>query len=259
MKKMRGIAFFCVLFLFVQTIGAVESSPNGLINFDSERGLFLFKKNSNVNTLKLLEHFTTQKTVTYCGIASAVMLLNAIGVTPPIDLQHSQPDAYYFNQENVFNDAVKKIITPEAVSKTGISLNQLNQVIQSYGLKTRLFFSNEMDLGRFRTLLKNAIRDKKFVIVNFSRTDLHQKGGGHHAPIAAYDEKTDRFLLLDVARYKYDSYWVKTTDLWKATHTKADDAYRGFILVRHHDINHRITTTAATAPTASAISPAGIA
>lgn len=231
MKKMREIAFFCVLFFFVQTIGAVESSSNALINFDSQPGLLLFKKNSNVNTLKLLEHFTTQKTVTYCGIASAVMLLNAIGVTPPMDLQHSPPDAYYFNQDNIFNDAVKKIITPEEVAKKGISLSQLNQVIQSYGLKTKLVFSNEINLNRFRVLLKDAITDKKLVIVNFSRTHLHQKGVGHHAPIAAYDEKTDRFLLLDVARYKYDSYWIKTTDLWQAIHTQADNTYRGFILV----------------------------
>ena len=29
-----------------------------------------------------------------------------------------------------------------------------------------------------------------------------------HSPLGAYDEKADRFLILDVARYKYPPVWV---------------------------------------------------
>jgi Phytochelatin synthase len=32
---------------------------------------------------------------------------------------------------------------------------------------------------------------------------IGQEQGGHISPLAAYDAETDRFLILDVSRYKY--------------------------------------------------------
>jgi hypothetical protein len=42
-----------------------------------------------------------------------------------------------------------------------------------------------------------------FVLVNYSRKTIGQERGGHISPLAAYDSKTHRFLVLGVARYKY--------------------------------------------------------
>jgi hypothetical protein len=51
--------------------------------------------------------------------------------------------------------------------------------------------------------------------------------------LAAYNQKSDRFLMLDVARYKYPPMWVKAEDLWEAMNT--DDAgakaKRGFVII----------------------------
>ena len=52
-----------------------------------------------------------------------------------------------------------------------------------------------------------------FVIVNYLRKALGEQTGGHISPLAAYDGKADRFLILDVARYKYPPVWVKTADI----------------------------------------------
>lgn len=49
---------------------------------------------------------------------------------------------------------------------------------------------------------------------------------------ADYDTQTDRFLLLDVARYKYSSYWVKSKDLWSAVNTMDGASYRGFVVIK---------------------------
>jgi Phytochelatin synthase len=217
------------LFILTTLAYAVERLPANLINLASQPGLVLLKKDLNENSLKLLSHFTTQKTVTYCGVASAVMVLNSTDIVPPIDSQH--PPYRYFNQDNFFNDQVRKIITPEEVKKNGISLTKLSKVIQRYGLKAKPYFANELNLEKFRKTLKNAISNQQFIIVNFLRTELQQQGGGHHSPIAAYDKKTDRFLLLDVAQYKYSAYWAKTEDLWKAINTMDDGTYRGFIII----------------------------
>ena len=114
----------------------------------------------------------------------------------------------------------------------GIPLSTLQQVIQHFGLKTELFYANELSVDAFRSLIKDTIFHQKFMIVNFLRTGLMQQGGGHHSPISAYDEETDRVLLLDVARYKYPAYWVQVADLWKAMNTKDQGVYRGVLVVQ---------------------------
>lgn len=226
------LKFACLFFIFafITKCYAVEPLPDNLIDISSKPGMVLFSKNINQNLLKLLEHFTTQKTMTYCGVASAVMVLNSSGLAAPIDFQHAP--YHYFTQEDFFNEQVQQIINVEEVQKVGINLLTLNRVIQSFGLKSEVFFANELSLDEFRSLLKNTLLNQQFIIVNFLRTELQQQGNGHHSPIAAYDEKTDRFLILDVARYKYPAYWVKAEDLWNAVNTKDNDTYRGFIIIR---------------------------
>ena len=43
--------------------------------------------------------------------------------------------------------------------------------------------------------------------LNFSRKALGQTGSGHFSPIAAYNSTKNLALVLDVAKFKYDSYW----------------------------------------------------
>jgi hypothetical protein len=65
------------------------------------------------------------------------------------------------------------------------------------------------------------------------RKAIGQETGGHISPVAAYNEQTDRFLILDVSRYKYPPIWVKAEELWKATATldSVSGKTRGFLLV----------------------------
>jgi Phytochelatin synthase len=65
------------------------------------------------------------------------------------------------------------------------------------------------------------------------RKTIGQERGGHISPIAAYNQRTDRFLILDVSRYKYPPVWVKAIDLWQAIKTTDSDSgkTRGFVLV----------------------------
>lgn len=88
-----------------------------------------------------------------------------------------------------------------------------------------------MTLNSARAILKEALAKKQFIIANLTRAGLGEIGGGHHSPIAAYDEQSDRFLFLDVARYKYPAAWVATSDLWNAIHTLDGGVYRGFITI----------------------------
>lgn len=227
--KLKFSVLGLLLVLMVTQSYAVEPLPDNLIDMSSQSGVLLFQKNINPNLLSLLEHFTTQKTVTYCGIASVVMVLNSSGMAAPVDSQHAP--YHYYTQDDFFNERVQKIITPEEVQKDGIPLSKLNEIIQSFGLSTTLFYAHDLSKDQFKSLLQNALMNQQFVIVNFLRSELQQQGGGHHSPVAAYDEKTDRVLLLDVARYKYPAYWVRMDDLWKAINTQDKKMSRGFIVI----------------------------
>ena len=57
------------------------------------------------------------------------------------------------------------------------------------------------------------------VLVDDLRAAIGQEKGGHISPVAAYDADTDRFLILDVSRYKYPPIWVEAADLFAAMNT----------------------------------------
>jgi hypothetical protein len=101
-------------------------------------------------------------------------------------------------------------------------------------LVTRAAVSYKPSADQFRELAATALESKDhYLIVNYSREILGQVGGGHFSPLGAYDRNTDRFLIMDVARYKYPPAWVKATDLWDAMNTDDLDAKakRGYVVV----------------------------
>ena len=73
------------------------------------------------------------------------------------------------------------------------------------------------------------------MLINFSRETMSDdgQGGGHFSPLAAYDEETDSFLVVDVARYKYPPFWVDADLLWQAMATTdaVSDRHRGYVII----------------------------
>jgi len=80
-----------------------------------------------------------------------------------------------------------------------------------------------------------SLETLNFLCINIDRS-LYGKKGGHFSPLAAYDQKTDRFLMMDVARYRYPPVWIKTNDLFKAMDTLDTSSHktRGFAVVARH-------------------------
>lgn len=76
------------------------------------------------------------------------------------------------------------------------------------------------------------------MIINYLRKALGQERGGHISPLAAYDAETDRFLILDVSRYKYPPVWATAADVFAAMDTTDSDNQnrtRGYVLVKRAD------------------------
>ena len=177
--------------------------------------------------------FVTQNNQAYCGVASIVMVLNALSIPAPVAQEYSP--YHVFTQNNFFNnEQTRKVLSPEVVSRQGMTLDQLGQLLGSYAVKVKVHHASESSLEEFRSSVAlNLKQQNNFVLVNYLRKGIGQEKGGHISPIAAYNEQTDRFLILDVSRYKYPPIWVKAADLWRAMATmdSVSGKTRGFVLV----------------------------
>jgi hypothetical protein len=211
-----------------------------LINFNSDAGEeLLLKSKAREDYWPLSIQYVTQNNQAYCGVASMVMVLNALSIPAPEDPKYSP--YHVFTQENFFNNELtKKVLAPEVVSRQGMTLEQLGQFLGSYPVNAKVYHAGESSLEEFRQLVaKNLQQSDNFVLVNYLRRKIGQEKGGHISPIAAYNQQSDRFLILDVSRYKYPPVWVSAADLWQAMATtdSVSGKTRGFVLVSRKSSN----------------------
>lgn len=181
----------------------------------------------------LSQDFETQANLSYCGVATLVVVLNSLGVPAPAVPEY--PGYRFWTQKNVFGGpGGDRFVRAERVRREGMTLAQLHGWSSDHGLVVRRFQGNRLSLEQFRQLLREGLRDRgDRLIVNYLRSALDQQGSGHISPIAAYDSRSDRVLILDVARYRYPAVWVKSEALWRAMGEvdKASGQGRGLLIL----------------------------
>jgi hypothetical protein len=207
--------------------------PSNLITLNSSEGeQLLLESKTREDYWPLSLQFVSQKNGAYCGVASSVMVLNALAVPAP-----SAPELgpyKTFTQENFFNEQNQKFLPAEVISRQGMTLDQLGKLLDAYPVQTEIYHGENSSLEEFRKIATNILKEpNNFVLVNYLRKTIGQATGGHISPLAAYSEKTDRFLILDVSRYKYPPVWVKTAELWNSMNTldTGSGKTRGFVIV----------------------------
>lgn len=209
------------------------ASDGSLIYLDSKRGASLLSKaTSDEDFLPLVSRFETQQNLAYCGPASCVMILNALQIEAPETASYGS--FRFFTQSNLFTEDVEKVISASTVRRQGMTLDELAGVLAASGVIAEAIRAGATSLDVFRTKANVWIRkDDAFVLVNYLRSTIGQRKGGHISPIAAYDAASDRYLILDVSRYKYPPVWVGAADLFEAMNTtdSTSGKSRGFVLV----------------------------
>jgi len=208
--------------------------PGSLTDLGSDEGeRFLLESSALAAYFPIADNFVTQKTQAYCGVASIVMVLNAVGAPAP-----STPEYlpyHTFTQDNVLDERTEAVLPQAVLAKQGMTLDQLGGLLALHPVTIEVHHAADGGLDAFRTTARDYLAAKDhFVIVNYLRKAIGQQTGGHISPLAAYDAKADRFLILDVARYKYPPVWVKTADMFAAMNTPDavnDNKSRGFVLV----------------------------
>ena len=199
------------------------SLPADLISLEAPEGKILLTESAaKVDHEDLEGHYQPQEKQSWCGVASAVTVLNSF------------PDALPLTQAGFFDECTSKIRSSLRTTFGGLPLEKFARMMQCHGLAVRVYFAEGSSLDEFRRIAVENLRTKgNFVVVNYDRGGVGQTPTGHISPLSAYHEASDRFLILDVASYKYPPVWVKASALWTALNTIDSESKRtrGYVLL----------------------------
>jgi len=230
---MNKIMFLIILCFIASTVPAFGSEEPAVVYWNSEAGKVLRARiPADADYWQLSPTFAVQNTQTYCSVASAITVLNAMPVKKPVDPAYAPYP--YFTQSNFFTPEVTKVISPQTVLAIGMTREQMAETLILHGVKAKSIAGDTLNEDSLRTLLQNTLGDDgQFVLVNYFRANLGQVGGGHWSVLAAYDAQSDRVLILDVAKYKYVPVWVGITTLRQAIATidTTSSKARGLVII----------------------------
>ncbi len=227
-----------VVVLLAAGLGAASAEtlplPDSLVALQSEEGeALLFGADARADYVPLSLYFVTQENPAYCGPATIAMVLNALDLArPPSEMTLGLG---LYDQENIF-DARAEAAKPHAeVMRGGMTLDDLGAILAAHDLTVQVHHAEDSSLDEFRKIAADEVGSNgRFVLVNYLRAGIGQEKGGHISPLAAYDADSDRFLILDVSRYKYPPVWVKAAALFGAMDTPDsdnDNRSRGYLVV----------------------------
>ena len=187
------------------------SLPAHLVGIDSTAGRALLESAAYVADYEqLAAGFVPQSLISYCGVASAVAVLAALGMET--------------TQSDFFTSEASQVRSRWQVALGGMSLIDLEGLLSAHQVDVVRTHGDDVTLDEFRRVLEsNLSREGDFVLVNYQREALGQGRVGHISPIAAYDSATERVLILDTASYKYPYTWVPL-DLIFAAMQESDTA-----------------------------------
>ena len=243
LTRRRFAAFLAapLLALALQACSTIERPPpskdvalsGSYVLLTSPEGQHRLKTSHHkVDLIPLLTVFDTQERQTLCSVATGVTILNALPIKRPVDPKYA-PYAF-FTQTNYFDAKVNKIITRDKTLVIGQTLDQAAMVMAAHGAITKVYHAGQTSMAEFRRIAKaNLDHPNDYVAVNYRRNHVGQPPGSHFSPLGAYDDATDSFLVLDVARYKFPPVWITTPVLYDAMNTfdAVSGKTRGFIVV----------------------------
>eukprot|EP00927_Polykrikos_kofoidii_P008060 TRINITY_DN1333_c0_g1_i1.p1 TRINITY_DN1333_c0_g1~~TRINITY_DN1333_c0_g1_i1.p1 ORF type:complete len:463 (-),score=62.65 TRINITY_DN1333_c0_g1_i1:28-1341(-) len=190
--------------------------PPPAIQLSSPEGRSIFKEALADGTAEtffpLMEQFHTQTEPAFCGPATLVMVLNALGVDPGV--LWKGPWRWYHEQ---MLDCCK---SPEEMAKEGIDWDEWLCLARCQGLSVDGLRADsaEASLVDFEARCASICADPgaRELVVSYSRKAIGQSGDGHYSPIGAYHKGRSLALVLDTARFKYPPHWLPVADLWEA-------------------------------------------
>lgn len=183
----------------------------------------------------LSPYYTGQQSESACSLAAVTMIVNAArsGASLKSDERlASQGDLLKKLNDKDYEKAV-------AAGGPGITLDQMKDVLEkslkAYGVKNP-HIEVVRDFSKLHAhLIENEKSNRNFIVANFIQGLLTgDEMVGHFAPIAGFDQKRSRVLLMDPDREWYEPYWVSEAALTKAMHSPdaAATQGRGYLFIQ---------------------------
>lgn len=195
--------------------------PAELVSLETTEGRALLEQaEARSDYDRLSGTFVSQDLVSYCGVASSVSVLNALGLDT--------------DQDEFFTPQASRVRSRYRVTFGGMSLTDLGGLLAAHGVNAEVEHAGAGSVDGFREVVQRNLADPDdFLLVNYERGVLGQGSVGHISPLAAYDLETDRVLIMDTASYKYPSTWVPLPMLYEAMKTTdtATGRLRGYVAV----------------------------
>ena len=189
----------------------------------------------------MIPYYYAQQTGSACSVASVAMAVNAARAG-----QKLTADDELATQNNV----LKKTGDAEWMQAVGDkgggrTLDQLavvtEKAFQAYGFKqakAEAIHADDTPATHKRihdALVANEKTAHDFILANFSQgAYTGDADAGHIAPVAAYDAKNKRVLILDPDRDWYEPYWVSEETFIKGMNTvdKGSGKTRGLVWIK---------------------------
>ncbi|ORY48887.1 Phytochelatin-domain-containing protein [Rhizoclosmatium globosum] len=210
--------------------------PPILTSFSSPDGKKLLKDCLRLGTaesfLQLSGNLTHQSEPSFCGLGSLAIVLNALEVDP----QRAWKGAWRWYDETTLLSCSRSV---ESVRQSGITFDQFSSLASSNGLNVsgKRIQSSSHTLTTKQEFINDLRRvcsgSGEQMVVSFCRKMLGQTGDGHFSPVGCFHEETGMVLVLDVARFKYPSYFVHVDVLYEAMKPadKATGKSRGYFVL----------------------------
>ncbi|KAJ8903032.1 hypothetical protein NDN08_006347 [Rhodosorus marinus] len=234
---------WCLISLVVLVLVGSGCGKPDLVPLLSDEGMKLLDGSggSGREYVELSANLQTQVNQAFCGVATTATLLNMLEVrNRPVD--ESYEPYQFFTQKDIFEvDCVRAVnahgnpsgMDYDYVLHHGLSLEQVAGMLACFANVT-VYRPSSFSVHAFRETVKDSLQKGAGIAVNVDRYTLQQVGGGHFSPIAAFNEKLDMMLFMDVARYKYSPAWIPVKNLYDAMNTvdPSEDAERGWIVAQ---------------------------
>lgn len=203
-----------------------------------------FRGATKTDFWKLIPYYVPQHNEKACGVASSIMVLNALFAA----------DRNTADGKNVDVDEIQKL-APAYKKSTGkkgkgFTLDELGDTLTKlletaeggpYTVTVERFDGKDKkaEMKRLQKLLAaNEKNPKDFILANFLQSVLTgdpEGSVGHIAPIGAFDARKKRVLILDPDRKYYQPYWVPYEKLFDGINTTdaSTSKARGLVVVSH--------------------------
>jgi hypothetical protein len=245
-----------------QALARDEVPPSlapGLVAFTSDEGIArLVRATAKVDFPSLANQFEAQSNIAFCGPTTAAIVLNTVRSGSrdlPRDRSRLHPeDLRYipsgfeltvprFTQDNVIIKGPKTrsqvlgepiTVDGKQVRDVGYQLRQFDELLRAHDLVTRLVVVDDKKSEEEvrADFVENLKRAGDYVVVNYRREEVGQRGGGHISPLGAYDAESDSVLVMDVNPASAGWVWMPITTLVKGMRTFDTVENRGYILVQ---------------------------